>query len=78
MKYCNPKKRLHVAKGSESPSEDSLCIPTLNTGQLNPLLHTFAEYRLIVNRVVAWQSTDWFVANAQFSPNDITTILGIL
>ena len=43
--------------------------PTLNTGQLNPLFHTFAEFRLIVNRIVARQSTDWLVANAQFSPN---------
>ena len=48
---------------------DFLCIPTPNTGQLNPLFHTFAEFRLIVNRIVAWQSTDWLAANAQFSPN---------
>ena len=47
-----------------------LCIPTLKTGQLNPLFHTFAEFRLIVNRIVARQSTDWLAANAQFSPND--------
>ena len=44
-------------------------IPTSNTGQLNPPFHTFAEFRLIVNRVVAWQSTDWLAANVQFSPN---------
>ena len=50
---------------------DFLCIPTLNTGQLNPLFHTFAEFRLIVNRIVVQQSTDWLAANAQFSPNAI-------
>ena len=48
---------------------DLLCIPAPNTGQLNPLFHTFAEFRLIVNRIVARQSTDWLAANAQFSPN---------
>ena len=48
---------------------DFLCIPTPNTGQLNPLFHTFAEFRLIVNRIVVWQSTDWLAAIAQFSPN---------
>ena len=48
---------------------DFLCIPTPNTGQLNPLFHTFAEFRLIVNGIMAWQSTDWLAANAQFSPN---------
>ena len=26
---------------------DFLCIPTPNTGQMNPLFHTFAEFRLI-------------------------------
>ena len=63
---------------------DFLCIPTLNTGQLNPLFHTFAEFRLIVNRIVAWQSTDWLAANAQFSPNDeptnfsAATIIGVI
>ena len=51
------------------PLGDFLCIPTLNTGQLNPLFHTFAEFRLIVNRIVARQSTDWLTANAQSSPN---------
>ena len=49
---------------------DFLCIPTLNTGQSNPLFHTFAEFRLIVDRIVARQSTDWLAANAQFSPNE--------
>ena len=44
-----------------------LCIPTPNADQLNPLFHTFAEFRLIVNRVEAWQSTDWLETNAQFS-----------
>ena len=44
-------------------------IPTSNTGQLNTLFHTFTEFRLIVNRIVARQSTDWLAANAQFSPN---------
>ena len=55
----------------EFPSSlgDFLCIPTLNTGQLNPLFHTFAEFRLIVNRIVARQSTDWLAANAQFFLN---------
>ena len=48
---------------------DFLCIPTLNKGQLNLLFHTLAEFRLIVNRIVAWQSTDWLVAYAQFFPN---------
>ena len=43
-----------------------MCIRTPNTGQLNPLFHTFAEF---LNRVVARQSTDLLVANAQFSPN---------
>ena len=37
--------------------------------ELNPLFHTFAEFRLIVNRIVVRQSTDWLAANAQFSPN---------
>ena len=46
-----------------------MCISTLNTGQLNPLFHTFAEFRLIVNRIVARQSTDWLAANVKFSPN---------
>ena len=41
-----------------------LCIPTPNTGQLNPLSHTFAEFRLMVNRIVTRQSTDWLAANA--------------
>ena len=36
------------------------------TIQLNPLFHTFAD---LVNRVVAWQTTDWLVPNSQFSPN---------
>ena len=49
---------------------DFLNIPTPNTGQLNPLFHTVAEFRLIVNRIVARHSTDWLAANAQFSPND--------
>ena len=48
---------------------DFLCIPTPNTGQLNPVFHTFAEFGLIVNRIVKWQSTDCLVANTQFSPN---------
>ena len=51
------------------PLGDFLCIPTPNTGQLNSLFHTFAEFRLIVNRIVARQSTDWLATNAQFSPN---------
>ena len=48
---------------------DFLCIPTPNPGQLNLLFHNFAEFRLIVNKIVARQSTDWLAANAQFSPN---------
>ena len=52
-----------------------MCIRTLNTDQLNPLFHTFAEFRSIVNRVVARQSTDWLVANAQISPNVPSRIL---
>ena len=51
--------------------EDFLYIPTPNTDQLNTQFHTFEEFRAIVNRVVAQQSTDWLVANAQFSPNDV-------
>ena len=55
--------------GLTCPLGDFLCIQTPNTGQLNPLFHTFAEFRLIVNRMEARQSTDWVAANAQFSPN---------
>ena len=55
----------------KTPLGDFLCIPTPNTGQLNPLFHTDAEFRLIVNRIVARQSTDQLAANAQFSPNEI-------
>ena len=47
-----------------------LCIRTPNTGQLNPLFHTFAEFRPIVNRVVARQSIDWLAGNAHFSPHE--------
>ena len=48
-----------------------LCIRTPNTGQLNLLFHTFAEFRpIVVNRVVARQSTYRLAANAHFSPND--------
>ena len=36
--------------------------------EVNPLFHTFAEFRLVMNRVAARQSTDWLAANAQFSP----------
>ena len=32
-------------------------------------MHSDTEYRPIVNRVAAQQSTDWLAANAQFSPN---------
>ena len=59
---------------------DFLCIPTPNTGQLNPLFHTFAEFRPIVNRIVVRQSTDWLAANAQFFPNeyrpDVVNVIG--
>ena len=51
---------------------DFLRIRTPNTDQLNPLFYTFAEFRLIVNRIVALQSTDWLAANAQFSPNALS------
>ena len=57
-------------KGSLKPLGDFLCIPTPNTGQLNPLFHTFVKFRLIVNRIVTRQYTDWLAANAQFSLND--------
>ena len=43
--------------------------------ELNPLFHTSAEFRLIVNRIVARQFTDWLAANAQFSPNDMAVQL---
>ena len=45
---------------------DFLCIPTPNTGQLNPMFNTLAEFRLIVNRIAAWQSTDWLAAKHNF------------
>ena len=44
------------------------------------LVHSDTEYRPFkspvshlcrVNRIVAWQSTNWLAAKAQFSPNDI-------
>ena len=57
-----------IVEKHELPLRDFLCIATLNTGQLNPLFHTFAEFRLIVNRIVARQSTNWLAASAQFSP----------
>ena len=57
-------------KSSLKSSGNFLCIRTPNTGQLNPLFHIFEEFRPIVNRVVARQSSDWLVASAQFSPND--------
>ena len=60
--------RSHI-RYSQLPLGAFLCIPTPNTGQLKPLFHTFAEFRPIVNRVVARQSTDWLAVNAQFSPN---------
>ena len=40
------------------PLGDFLCIPTSNTGQLNPLFHTFAEFRLIVKHgspLIGWR-----------------------
>ena len=55
-----------------------LCIWSPNTGKLNALFYTFAEFRPIVNRVAARQSTDLFVANGQFSPYfEPFSILGI-
>ena len=50
--------------------ENFLCIQTLSKGQLNPLFQTFAEFRPLVNRVVARRSTDCLAANSQFSSND--------
>ena len=50
---------------------DFLCIPTPNTGQWNPLFHTVGEFRLIVNRIVVRQSTDWLAANAQLLNNSM-------
>ena len=63
-------KREIVYKSSGNPFGDFFFIPRPNTGQLNPLFHTFAEFRLIVNKTVARQSTDWLAASAQYSPND--------
>ena len=34
-----------------------------------PIESTVSQFRLIVNGVVVWQSTNWLAANAQFSPN---------
>ena len=68
-KICNTEERFNILRCSPYSLGDFLCIPTPNTGQLNPLFHTFAEFRLIVNRIVARQSTDWLAANAQFSPD---------
>ena len=41
---------------------------------IESLFHTLAEFRLIVNRIVERQSTDWLAASAQFSPNDVVII----
>ena len=49
-----------------------------NTGQMNRLLHTIAEFRPIVNRIVARQSTDSLAANAQFSPDESKNTLIVL
>ena len=38
---------------------------TAQTGQLNPLFHTFAD---LVNRVRTRPNTDWLVSNSLFSP----------
>ena len=46
-----------------------LCIRTSSTDQLNPMFHTFAEYRPMVNRIVSPQSTDWLPTSGQFSAN---------
>ena len=51
-----------------------LCIQTPNTDQLNLQFHTLAEFRPVVNRVVARQFTDWLAANAQFSANVVLLI----
>ena len=53
-------------------------LPTPNTGQLNPLFHTFAEFRLIVNRIAALQFTDCLTANAQFSPNENKILMNVV
>ena len=62
----NTKKNLKFSLGA------FLCIPTPNTGQLNPLFHTFPEvFRPIVNGVVARQFTDPI-------PNFLLIVLAIL
>ena len=58
-----------IFKKSDKSLGDFLCIWIPNTGQLNPLFHTYAEFRPIVNRVVVQQSTDWLAAYVQLSPN---------
>ena len=56
-------------------SLNSMKVPLhLEKTPLNPMFHTFAEFRLIVNRIVARQSTDWLAANEQFSPNGLVRI----
>ena len=66
IKCCG---HLNIKYISAESLGDFLCILTPNTGQLNPLFHTLAEFRPIVKRVVARQSTDCLAANAQLSPN---------
>ena len=39
-------------------------------GPIESLFHTFAEFRLIVNRVIAQQPTYWLTDNTQFSPHE--------
>ena len=46
-----------------------LCIGTPNTGQLNPLFHTFAEFRPISGLARYNPIYYWLAASAQFSPN---------
>ena len=58
--------RLHIVK---KWNVFKMYIHSPNTGQLNPLFHTFAEFRQMVNSVEARQSTDWLATDAQSSPN---------
>ena len=45
------------------------------TGQLNPLFHNFVD---LMNRVGAWQNTDWSESNSFFSATDRQTRLKAL
>ena len=49
-----------------------LCIRTPNTGQLNSLFHTFAEFRPISGLLCYNPIYYWMAASAQFSPNEMS------